>query len=81
MTAYERYLLMLSQKAVETYDDMTQEEALELLIKEALFEQQPAAYELMFNAGQVGTYHSDSFLKAAQYLIQQDNANPESTGH
>lgn len=74
MTAYEHYLVMLSEKAVEEYPDMTQEEVLEILIKEALMEQQPMAYELMANAGENGAYRRDSFLKAAQYLLKRHDA-------
>lgn len=81
MTAYEHYLVMLSQKAVEEYSDMTQEEALEILIKQALFEQQPMAYEVMAKAGQEGTFETDSFLKAAQYLLNKHAEDSKPTGH
>ena len=81
MTAYEHYLVMLSEKAVQEYPDMTQEEALGILIREALMEQQPMAYEVMTKAGEDGAYQKDSFVKAAQYLLKQHDAYSKSPGH
>ena len=81
MTAYEHYLVMLSQKAVEEFPDMTQEEALEILIREALMDQQPMAYEVMTKAGEDGAYRKESFNKAAQYLLKQHDAYSKSPGH
>lgn len=81
MTAYEHYLVMLSEKAIEQFPDMTQEEALELLIKEALFQQEPMAYEVMTRAGEDCSYQKDSFIKAAQYLLKEHDAYIKSSGN
>lgn len=71
MTAYERYLVLLSQKGSEMHPEIPQEEVLTHLIREALRERHPMAFEIMVKAKQDSIYKDDSCTKAAQYLLEQ----------
>lgn len=72
MTAYERYLVYLSQHAQELNPNLALADALEIILKECILDQQPMAFEIMKNAGH-STYSDTSFKDTANLIISKYN--------
>lgn len=72
MTAYERYLVRMSELHIKLAPHIKQEESLENIIKQCILEQHDMAFDLMKKEG-YETYTDDAFLNVAKSLIERYN--------